>query len=366
MTDSSGHVFIDAGPLGYLPSNFDPSNLSLTEAGAPEGGYSFTSAPDVTISTNCTFASTGWPCLPAPVTIQMSASPWTNGEAWLFVMNSFKLDAGSQLNLINAPKPVIFAVLDSVRIDGDLEASAQQGVAGPGGWSWSTVAMGGPSGPGGGGGGSGAYAGGGSYCGVGGGAYSPLTGGLGALGGSTYGNPTLVPLVPGSPGGACENPTSCSLAAGFGAGGGALQISAGHDITVSTVGIIAASGGGWMPAAGRAVRSCSRRPRSPSRDTSAPTAGVAEILPTRREPTRRRTERLPPGRQALVEVEVEARARTRTVRQVSIATQAPPWALAAEGRPTYGFNTQTGAASITGVLSPDPMMTCMFQGELTY
>jgi len=232
----------DGGSLGYNPSNFNPAMLAVTDGGVPDAGaplmggaIDWATAPAVTISGSC-----GYSCLPPPITVTMSDGT----QAWLFVMRSLTVQTAATLTLtatgtatIEQP-PVIFAVLTTVDVQGTINASASQGRPGPGA---NGATGGGTPGTGGGGNGFGtnypdSSPGGGSFCGVGGTpGYWMLPG---APAGGLYGNATLVPLVAGSGGGFGHANDA------FGAGGGALQISAGQSILVRSVGIIAAGGGG--------------------------------------------------------------------------------------------------------------------------
>jgi len=228
---------VEAGPLGYVPSNI--GSLMIADGGVPvtdggksplgaDGGLDFADAPDVTISGNC--SST---CLPAPIVVTQPMGP----EASLYVLHSLTVDSSATL----APsdnRPVILAVLGPVDVQGTISVAANnyQGFAGATTW----IGPSGPQGPGGGGNGGSANfpnsgGGGGSFCGVGG--LGGATSGAQAIGGSVYGNATITPLQAGSAGGNSNNNY-------WGAGGGAIQISSGTSITVRSVGIITASGGG--------------------------------------------------------------------------------------------------------------------------
>jgi hypothetical protein len=204
------------GPLGFAPSNFDPTAVTLPDASAP--GIDWNEAPAAMISTICTN------CLPTPsVTITMNDGTLAD----LYVLKSLIIGSTAGLTL-GGPRPIILAVLTTVDIQGLLAVNASAYNPGPGGFSM-TVPGPGAGVPG----GSGAYvgggAGGGSYCGVGGHGSPP-----GAPGGRVYGTPELVPLLGGSAGGGTNIE---------GAGGGAIQIIAGTSITVRTVGAINAGGG---------------------------------------------------------------------------------------------------------------------------
>lgn len=230
---------VDAGPLGYVPSNF--GTLSIADGGLPataeggtsiigsDGGINWTGAPDVVISGTC-----GNSCLPPHVVISLGTNPPLFAD--VYVMNTFTVDSSATLTPTDSV-PVIFAVLGAVDIQGEINVGGTGTTGGPGAPSWGgTTSAQGP-----GGGGSGFTAnyptsggGGGTFCGVGGKGYAPS--GAQAIGGSVYGNSTLTPLLAGSGGGYVNGYQ-------WGAGGGAIQISSGSSILVRGVGIINAGGG---------------------------------------------------------------------------------------------------------------------------
>jgi hypothetical protein len=126
-------------------------------------------------------------------------------------------------------EPLALVALDTLEISGTLTVAANHGdvVAGgaPGNSPVDRV-----DGKGAGGGKPGTAAGGGAYCGKGG----PGVGTGGGAGGAPFGMPSLVPLLGGSAGG---NGSS-------GGGGGAIALIAGSKVTISTTGIVNAGGGG--------------------------------------------------------------------------------------------------------------------------
>ncbi len=221
----------DAGPLGYNPSNFDPTALAVVDGGLVDGGINWVTPPDVNIITNC-----GYMCMPAPsATIRLS----DNSLAQLFVVHDFIIQSNSSLTLTSAAYtyPIIIAALGKVDIQGDLIAGGGiVGVdqAGPGGnpeYGVSTA-------HGMGGGGTGflgvfinSASGGGGFCGTGGmgAGMAPL-----APGGGVYGTADLVPLAQGSSGGSTIRE---------GTSGGSIQISARTSITIRNIATINVGGG---------------------------------------------------------------------------------------------------------------------------
>jgi hypothetical protein len=228
---------IEAGPLGYVPSNI--GSVTIADGGIPEageggtsivgadGGIDWSAAVDVTInSTSCTSS-----CLGQPVIITQSDL----SQAELYVVKSLTV-ASSAILLLDGPRPVIVASLGNVDIQGSINVDGTvNGYHGAGGFPEN-----GSQGPGAGGNGFNASyptsaAGGGSFCGKGG---TGAGTGLIAPGGSVYGNVQIVPLAAGSAGGYYSATSYSSYS------GGAIQISSGTSIIVRSVGIINASGAG--------------------------------------------------------------------------------------------------------------------------
>lgn len=155
----------------------------------------------------------------------------------VFTMGSLELAAADTI-LVRGPHPAVFLVAADATIRGQVIVSGGWFGAfepGPGGFGPGTGPGAGAPGsmPGtplsGGGGGAG-------YGGVGGAGSTPAGVPVGGAAGSTYGNPSLIPLLGGSGGGQGHN-----LVGHGGTGGGALQISAGGALVVT--GSINAGGG---------------------------------------------------------------------------------------------------------------------------
>lgn len=147
-----------------------------------------------------------------------------------------------------ANTPVYILASGDVTISGTIDVSGKSsvtgtipGVGGPGGVDGGYT--GGTGLPGGKGLGSGGGLGGPASCIYGGGGSFGSTGGTGgscAVGGSTYGNPRLVPVIGGSGGGGSGN--NGSNCGGGGGGGGAILIASSGTIMIN--GSIMANGGG--------------------------------------------------------------------------------------------------------------------------
>jgi hypothetical protein len=250
-----------AGPLGFVPSNFDPLALLYADGGpiptdgGPEAGViDWTHAPDAVIDKDCVTGSAPICLGVSPVTITIAKGPPTCEPACLadlYVLNSLLIESGVSLTFSYSPdtnpasRPIILAVRTTAQIQGTLNVAGSGDLVGPGGFPFATYSLG----PGGGGNGEipaqypDSDPGGGAFCGSGG--KGGFTSGMPATGGGVYGSPTIVPLQGGSAGGWADN-----LSTYPGGGGGGLQISAGSNIIVTTAGVINANGGGYYGGGG--------------------------------------------------------------------------------------------------------------------
>ena len=141
--------------------------------------------------------------------------------------------------IIEGQRPLLLLAPGDVQINGTINAvenSINGALGNAGGFSGPKGEQVKGQGPGGGSGTS-TEAGGGGFCGKGGKGGSAT----GAAGGVAYGSKELVPLIGGSSGG------NGALGGTGGAGGGAVQIIAGGKLTLSATGVIhvGGGGGGW-------------------------------------------------------------------------------------------------------------------------
>lgn len=168
----------------------------------------------------------------------------SNKWAVVFKYSSITIDSGATVTFKNHPSraPVVWLVQGDAEINGTVNLSGEDGKLspwlaepGPGGFRsgmrWYHDSVRGSAGFGPGGGattvGPNNYGGAGSY------------GALGGYGTITYGNPSLIPLIGGS--GGAGYSFAESISGGPGAGGGAILIAVGQDLTIS--GSIVAKGG---------------------------------------------------------------------------------------------------------------------------
>lgn len=214
----------DAGGFGFAPSNLGDllSTLDLSKLGDIDA-----TGQDL-VDVDCGATAPGF-CLQADVT-QSDGS-----TLHVYVARSWKVEQTAKLT-VTAKTPIAIVATNDIDILGKLDASSQDFGGIGGGYSGTVQSKG--AGPGGGGIGSevddtpGVGGGGGAFCGAGG--KGGDTSGAMGVGGTPYGSPTLVPLSGGSAGGGAE--------LFGGAGGGAIQLVAAHAITIS--GVVAAGGGG--------------------------------------------------------------------------------------------------------------------------
>jgi hypothetical protein len=213
VADGSKDAFVpntNAGGLGFVPSNFNTLSFMIGD-----GGFDWSSAPAASATGNggCG-ANTG--CFAAP---HFQVLMKDGGLADVLMLQSLSIGDGVAFT-ISGPNPVILAVRDTVDIAGELVVEAggflpKSNAPGTGGSETGNLAN----------------AGGGGFCGTGGKGGPPTV-----AGGKTYGNGTLIPLLGGSPGGASAG------GSGGASGGGALQISAGQMIAIGIFGSVTAPG----------------------------------------------------------------------------------------------------------------------------
>lgn len=200
-------VATPAGLFPYTPSNFTEAQLPM-----PDGGALLNVNCDVVIDTSPGTPSITGACFPLPPFAVIT--PSGGQQTVVFGLNSLNVNALRTIT-VRGNKPVIFAVVGNVQLDGTLRAENAGGTAG-------ACSMPGNPGTQGGGGGGGF----GSAGGNGGNSSSATTGGSG---GSANGGANLVPLR-----GGCNGRAGNSGGAA-GTGGGAVQISATGAVNIAGV-----------------------------------------------------------------------------------------------------------------------------------
>ena len=215
VTDAAAH-----GPLGFSPSN------------VPEAKLDFSGVGDVVWNDNLcgnTLSLTDSMttlCEGLGTTYKSFEHVDGKNHYTVFVARNFRIEAGQTVAL-SGTRPIILVALDSIEIIGQL--NADPGIAG-GALQGNGVDANGP-GEGGGkyGGMPGPRGGGGGFCGKGGDAGAAI-----AKGGIAYGTATLIPLRGGSSGGGPYP----------GGGGAAVQLVAGRRIHIGAAGRVYVPGGG--------------------------------------------------------------------------------------------------------------------------
>jgi hypothetical protein len=158
-------------------------------------------------------------------------------EVAVFAAQNITVATSVQVEVVGT-RPLILLATDTVRVQGFVAAvhdSVYDEEANAGGFSGPQDSESKGLGPGGGGpASSGVGAGGGAYCGAGGPGAAHAGGSLGAAG-TPWGTEEIVPLIGGSSGGTGITDS--------GAGGGAIQISAGGGLQITATGVIHVGGG---------------------------------------------------------------------------------------------------------------------------
>jgi hypothetical protein len=204
--------------------------------GAPSGAMDLADASYTYNTTTGTLADSGGnPITHANIQIDQAGQ-----AAWLMNVQSFTLHAGSTLRVVG-DKPLIIASWDTIDVSGTIDASNPGALCNAASAGQTGVTTGGS-----GGGGGGAFGGDGGAGGIG---DSP-PGPMGGAGGAHVDAPHIVRggcngAVSGKAGpGDSGNPNAVSAA---GTGGGGIQITAQHALSVSGKVLAGGSGGGGAP-----------------------------------------------------------------------------------------------------------------------
>ncbi len=221
-----------AGGLGFTPSNLGDVTLDTTDE------VTLTDANCIVNADAAADPQTvmGISCIAGKRTRSVVTQP-DGSKIVVYAMKSLTVKQGAHVTF-EGPNVVAFVVAETVKIEGNLDASPTDLFmhTGRAGGALGKDGNADGNGPGAGKGAdlaSKVGGGGAGFCGAGGGA---------ARAGKTYGNAEIVPLVAGSSGGGA---TGLS-----GGGGGGLQIVAGTSIEIATGGVLQAGGGGAARGAG--------------------------------------------------------------------------------------------------------------------
>jgi hypothetical protein len=228
----SNQAMEGAPDSGRSSMSFKPSNLALSSSSTVE---------DVEITKPCELDTDKGTidCITRSSSFAFAKTEQGSGAGLVavFTMRSLRVQPSATLR-VKGSLPLVLFTATTMDIQGGLDASSNLAGGHAGGFLSAENGAGG--GPGGGGSGSSSYnaGAGGTYCGAGGAGGVNLA--PGALPTAAYGSSELVPLVGGSSGGGAPG----SLGGRGGAGGGAVQLVAGTSINIGIGGFVNVGGGG--------------------------------------------------------------------------------------------------------------------------
>jgi hypothetical protein len=203
----------DSGPVSFTPSNFTTAQimsiLASPQAVDTGGGGNRCVADTVDGSWSCNMGTN-----PTPMNMTLMSG---SGSVTVWVLASLDVQAGDQL-IFTGMNPAILYVTGDVTLAGSVTTRAGDTIGGVGDGQSGGITGGG---------------GGASFCGVGGKGFNASA--TEGSPGMTYGTPNLVPLLGGSEGGTDGN---------GGSGGGGLQITSTSSISVAAAGLVLAPGSG--------------------------------------------------------------------------------------------------------------------------
>ncbi|MFZ5896897.1 MAG: hypothetical protein ACOY0T_37920 [Myxococcota bacterium] len=338
------------GDLGFTPSNVPTSAVgSAVNTDLILGGASCST----TVTINTDTGDIRGCDLKAGTDYTFASVEQSDGsKIGVFIANKIRIEQ-TITAVIDGQAPLVLFARDTLQVVGKLQASASLSKAVAGGFQGVVNVSNTPgNGPGGGGGGK--AGGGGSYCGKGGKSPANTNGG-----GIPYSTPEIIPLVGGSSGGSASIWDS-------GGGGGAVQLVAGTSIQISTTGVINVGGGGGGQGSngggsGGAIL------------LEAPIVTIAGILAANGggggsgSGTARGQNGLPSGQAALgggTDGKGGDGSSALSIDGLPGTVTGSYEGGGGGGAGVIRINTATGAANITGTLSPGLTSTCATQGVL--
>ncbi len=347
--DTATEAAVDAarGPLGFQPSNVPESKLDFTGLGDVVWNDNLC-GNTLSLSDSMTTLCDG-------LGTKFRSFEHVDGKNryTVFVARSFKIEAGQSVTL-SGTRPIILVALDSIEILGQLNGDA--GRAG-GAEQGNGVDADGP-GAGGGkyDGAPGKRGGGAGFCGKGGDAGSAI-----AKGGVTYGTASLVPLLGGSSGGGPYP----------GAGGAAVQLVAGRRIHVGAAGRVYVPGGGGHSAlnlggGGGSGGAILLESKDIAIDGTLAANGGGGGSNNGGGDGEKGTATTTPAKGDVAGAEGAGGAGSGGT-SVAGGNATGAADVAGNGGGGSGFirlNTASGAATLTGVVSPSAGTTCMTQGKI--
>lgn len=367
-----GGVADAGGDAAAVKLSFKPSNLDLSGVDVSGLGDYVVAEKNCALSTEAKSASCGDS---SKLAFALLTQP-DSSKIGVYVARSVRVEQNAEL-LAQGPYPLVVVALDTMEIFGTLKATPDtNGRSVGGGFPGDTTSNVKGRGPGGGGAGSETNAGAGaSYCGVGG-KGAPGQGGAAAAGGATYGNPEIVPLVGGSSGGS-------GVINGGGTGGGAIQLVAGTSLRVGPLGVVSAGGGGGLYGGAVTQQTASGGGSGGAILIESPVVEIAGLLAANgggggpsstsasTEPGENgRADAQPAsgGSSQLTEISFggkgSAAAGQDGVDGSTSTESAPKGSGGGGGAGRIRINTKSGAASVTGTLSPAAATSCVSQGTL--
>lgn len=216
------------------PSSSNGSAVGFSQSNVSLEGIDLSTVGDVSVNGSCEVSSDkdDFRCADKKAVFKIVTQS-DQSRVGVYVAKTFRVEANAILD-VTGTLPIVFVALDKMEILGTIHVNSYEYHDAAGGFiSDKSEAKGG--GPGGGGAGSNTNAGGGgSYCGVGGDGIA-RKGGQPGKGGTAYGNAELSPLIGGSAGGS----TSATYG---GSGGGAVELVAGTSFLLSSTGTIHVGG----------------------------------------------------------------------------------------------------------------------------
>jgi hypothetical protein len=360
------------GDAAAAKLSFKPSNVDLSGVDASGLGDYVVAEKNCSLSTESKSASCGDS---SKLAFTLLTQP-DSSKIGVYVARSVRVEQNAEL-VAQGPYPLVIVALDTMEIFGTLKATPDtNGRSVGGGFPGDTVSNAKGRGPGGGGAGSESNAGGGaSYCGVGG-KGAPGQGGVAAAGGATYGNPEIVPLVGGSSGGS-------GVINGGGTGGGAIQLVAGTSLKVGPLAVVSAGGGGGLYGGAVNQQTASGGGSGGAILIESPIVEVAGVLAANgggggpsstsasTEPGENgRADAQPAsgGSSQLADISLGGKgsaAASQDGVDGAVSTESSPKGSGGGGGAgRIRINTKSGAASITGTLSPAAATSCASQGTL--
>jgi hypothetical protein len=354
--DAGGGDAAQPAKLTFKPSNIDLSGVDLSTVG------------DWTVDSSlCTLhgESKEVSCGNSDALVFTTITQPDASKLGVYIARSIRVEPNARLSF-KGTYGVVVVALDSFDILGAIDAGAQDSYPTAGGFRAGPEGDSKGGGPGGGGAGSTTNGGGGgSFCGIGG-KGAAIAGGTASAGGSAYGNPEIVPLTGGSAGG------TAALGNNSGTGGGAIQLVAGKSLRVLASGSVSSGGGGGVFWGAPASQHAAGGGSGGAILIEAPTVEIAGIVAANgggggAKDTAKNGDATDTGAAGSTDA---SGSKGGDGSAVDGTGGDAVWVDPGNGGGGGGgagrirINTTTGAATITGKLSPNAASTCATEGTL--